>query len=587
MNAFKKLFLVLKNLKIINSFYFLVLLSIIASLLEVLSITSVLPLVGMLIDPEAFKQYAIFNHLFKFFDQFNLARLNLFNDQNQIVLLFIFVIFVIFVIKFFFQLFFEWYRANIVYIIDYKLTSYLYNFYLNKTYNFHVDTNTSKLHRNIQGDAKAISNIFRSIVIIFTEILIILGLLSVLFFLYWKITAIALFLLVFAGAAILFFTGKLNFILGKKLHIETQKRIKFLIDGFEGIKDFIIYDKIKVFYEMFDVSNKEYGKASKIYSILIILPKLIIEFLFILGILAVLSSFILSEKSLDQFLPLIALFIISIVRIAPSTFRIINSSQQIRFNKASIDHIFKDVISAIKLVDIKNPVIIKNEINFHKKLELKNVNFSYKNNKKILRNLNFSISKGQCIGIFGSSGTGKSTLLNIITGLFQADSGKVLSDENNIYKNIKSWRKNIGYVPQNVYLLDENIKKNISLNLNSNSLNKINFEYALKISGLKEMNKNLTLRLQKTLGEKGRKISGGQAQRIGIARAIYNKPSILIFDEATNSLDKKIELKIFDSIYKLKNKNTIIIVSHKLQLLKKCHKVYEFNKGKLYNKKII
>ena len=587
MNAFKKLFLVLKNLKIINSFYFLILLSIIASLLEVLSITSVLPLVGMLIDPEAFKQYAIFNHLFKFFDQFNLARLNLFNDQNQKVLLFIFVIFVIFVIKFIFQLFFEWYRANIVYIIDYKLTSYLYNFYLNKTYNFHVDTNTSKLHRNIQGDAKAISNIFRSIVIIFTEILIILGLLSVLFFIYWKITAIALFLLVFAGAAILFFTGKLNFTLGKKLHIETQKRIKFLIDGFEGIKDFIIYDKIRVFYEMFDVSNKEYGKASKIYSILIILPKLIIEFLFILGILAVLSSFILSEKSLDQFLPLIALFIISIVRIAPSTFRIINSSQQIRFNKASIDHIFKDVISAIKLVDIKNPVITKNEINFHKKLELKNVNFSYKNNKKILRNLNFSISKGQCIGIFGSSGTGKSTLLNIITGLFQADSGKVLSDENNIYKNIKSWRKNIGYVPQNVYLLDENIKKNISLNLNSNSLNKINFEYALKISGLKEMNKNLTLRLQKTLGEKGRKISGGQVQRIGIARAIYNKPSILIFDEATNSLDKKIELKIFDSIYKLKNKNTIIIVSHKLQLLKKCHKVYEFNKGKLYNKKII
>ena len=587
MNSFKKLFLVLRNLKIINSFYFLVLLSIIASLLEVLSITSVLPLVGMLLDPEAFKQYAIFNHLFKFFDQFNLARLNFFNDQNQIVLLFIFVIFVIFVIKFIFQLFFEWYRANIVYIIDYKLSSYLYNFYLNKTYNFHVDTNTSKLHRNIQGDAGAISNIFRSIVIIFTEILIILGLLSVLFFLYWKITAIALFLLVFSGATILFFTGKLNFILGKRLHIETQKRIKFLIDGFEGIKDFIIYDKIKVFYEMFNVSNKEYGKASKINSILTILPKLIIEFLFILGILAVLSSFILSEKSLDQFLPSIALFIISVVRIAPSTFRIINSSQQIRFNKASIDHIFKDVLSAIKLVDIKNPVKIKNEIHFHKKLELKNVNFSYKNNKKVLRNLNFSISKGQCIGIFGSSGTGKSTLLNIITGLFQADSGKILSDENNIYKNIKSWRKNIGYVPQNVYLLDENIKKNISLNLNSNFLNKINFEYALKISGLKKMNKNLTLRLQKTLGEKGRKISGGQAQRIGIARAIYNKPSILIFDEATNSLDKKIELKIFDSIYKLKNQNTIIIVSHKLQLLKKCHKVYEFNKGKLYNKKIV
>ena len=587
MNSFKKLFLVLRNLKIINSFYFLVSLSIIASLLEVLSITSVLPLVGMLLDPEAFKQYAIFNHLFKFFDQFNLARLNFFNDQNQIVLLFIFVIFVIFVIKFIFQLFFEWYRANIVYIIDYKLSSYLYNFYLNKTYNFHVDTNTSKLHRNIQGDATAISNVFRSVVIIFTEILIILGLLSVLFFLYWKITAIALFLLVFSGATILFFTGKLNFILGKRLHIETQKRIKFLIDGFEGIKDFIIYDKIKVFYEMFDVSNKEYGKASKINSILTILPKLIIEFLFILGILAVLSSFILSEKSLDQFLPSIALFIISVVRIAPSTFRIINSSQQIRFNKASIDHIFKDVLSAIKLVDIKNPVKIKNEIHFHKKLELKNVNFSYKNNKKVLRNLNFSISKGQCIGIFGSSGTGKSTLLNIITGLFQADSGKILSDENNIYKNIKSWRKNIGYVPQNVYLLDENIKKNISLNLNSNFLNKINFEYALKISGLKKMNKNLTLRLQKTLGEKGRKISGGQAQRIGIARAIYNKPSILIFDEATNSLDKKIELKIFDSIYKLKNQNTIIIVSHKLQLLKKCHKVYEFNKGKLYNKKIV
>ena len=580
-----KLILLIKNLKINFYLYSLIFFSIISSFLEILSISSIIPIMGIIIDANIVSKFPIIDDLFQYFDQLDFIQSQIFENKNYLTLMLIYLMIIVFFVKFVFQIFFEWYRADIVYKIDYKISSYLFNYYLNKPYYFYVDTNTSKLHRNIQGAAGGVSNIFRSIIIIFTETLIVLGLLSLLLYYDWKVTAMTLFLLLVAGSVFMISTSKLNISLGRKVHIHTEKRISHLINGFEGIKDFIIYDKIKSLYKIFDNSNQAYGKANRLFSVIAILPKLIIEFLFIFGILIALLYFSLKEQNLNEFLPLISLFVLSMIRIAPSTFRIINASQQIKFNKTSIDHIYADLMSAIKQINLKSLSQNKYEIKFSKNIQLKNINFSFKKNKtKVIKNLNLSLKKGDCIGIYGDSGSGKSTLLNIITGLFKPVSGNIFCDDVNIHKNIKSWRKNIGYVPQNVYLIDEDIKKNISLNINSKLYNKINLNYALQISGLKKMYKNISFRLKKTLGEKGQKISGGQVQRVGIARAIYQRPNILIFDESTSSLDKDIEKKIFKSIYNLKGKNTILIVSHKLELLKKCDKIYKFKNGQLIQK---
>ena len=274
------------------------------------------------------------------------------------------------------------------------------------------------------------------------------------------------------------------------------------------------------------------------------------------------------------------------IRIAPSCFRIITSNQQIKFNKASIDNISKDLKYGISIKNYPNLNKTKNLINFNKEIKFKNVNFSYNKGKKILKNLNLNIKKGEFIGVYGSSGSGKSTFLNILAGLFKPNTGKIISDNNDIFQNIKSWRKNIGYVPQKVYLLDENIVKNVSLEFKKYLNDKDKFKEAIDIAGLKKVSNNLKLRQKDSIGEKGDKISGGQAQRVGIARAIYNKPEILIFDEATSSLDKHIEKKIINSIYKLRGKKTVIIVSHKLELLKNCDKIFKFENGKMIKKRI-
>ena len=556
--------------------------SVISSLLEILSISSVLPLMGIIIDPEIFLKN---EYLANFLQHNYLDKILKENLNNNIVTLLIFLIIIIFTTKFMFQIFFEWYRANIIYNIDRRISSSLYKFYINLPFKFHVNTNTSKLHRNIQVDAKSVSNIFRSLIIIFTESLIILGLVSILLYIDWLITFSTLLSLTLTGSIFLFLSGKFNISLGKKVHKESEKRIKHLINGFEGIKDFIIYDKISNFFELFDKSNKNYANANKYFSIIIALPKIIIEFLFILVILSVLLYFTLIDRSINQFLPVITLIVVSMIRIAPSCFRIITSNQQIKFNKVSIDNIFKDLKYGISIKNYPNLKKSKNFINFNKEIKFKNVNFSYSKGKKILKNLNLNIKKGEFIGVYGSSGSGKSTFLNILAGLFKPNTGRVISDNNDIFQNIKSWRKNIGYVPQKVYLLDENIAKNVSLEFKK-QLNDKNFKEAIDIAGLKNVSNNLKLRQKDSLGEKGDKISGGQAQRVGIARAIYNKPEILIFDEATSSLDKNIERKIINSIYKLRGKKTVIIVSHKLELLKNCDKIFKFENGKMIKRRI-
>ena len=556
--------------------------SVISSLLEILSISSVLPLAGIIIDPEIFlKNEYLANFLqHNYFDKILKENLN-----NNIAILLIFLIITIFTTKFLFQIFFEWYRANIIYNLDRKISSYLYNYYINLPFKFHVNTNTSKLHRNIQGDATSVSNIFRSLNIIFTDSLIILGLVSILLYIDWFITFATLLFFAFTGSIFLFLSGKFNVSLGKKVHKESEKRITHLINGFEGIKDFIIYDKISNFFELFDKSNKNYANANKYFSIIISFPKIIIEFLFILVILSVLLYFTLIDQSINQFLPVMTLIVVSMIRIAPSCFRIITSNQQIKFNKVSIDNIFKDLKYGIRIKNYPKLKKSKNFINFNKEIKFKNVNFSYSKGKKILKNLNLNIKKGEFIGIYGSSGSGKSTFLDILAGLFKPNTGKIISDNNDIFQNIKSWRKNIGYVPQKVYLLDENIAKNVSLEFKKHLNDKKSFKEAINIAGLKNFSNNLKLRQKDSIGEKGGKISGGQAQRVGIARAIYNKPEILIFDEATSSLDKHIEKKIINSIYKLRGKKTVIIVSHKLELLKNCDKIFNFENGKMIKKK--
>jgi len=219
---------------------------------------------------------------------------------------------------------------------------------------------------------------------------------------------------------------------------------------------------------------------------------------------------------------------------------------------------------------------------FKSKIKIKNLKYKYSEKLNyILNNINLNISKGEFIGIIGSSGSGKSTLVDLLMGLLTPSSGEICIDNININDDKSSWQRKIGYVPQNIFLIDDSIKNNIAFGIEGDKIDELKLNKAIEESQLKAFINSLEIGFETKVGERGAQISGGQLQRIGIARALYNDPEILILDESTASLDTLTENGIMDSINKLKGEKTIIMISHRFSSLKDCDKIYEIRDGKI------
>ena len=243
--------------------------------------------------------------------------------------------------------------------------------------------------------------------------------------------------------------------------------------------------------------------------------------------------------------------------------------QNIRYYRTALDNIFSETQELRRSVKILNNE--QERLSFNSSIEINNVSFSYDKESQLLNNLNFKINSGDLIGVYGKSGRGKSTLIDIITGLIKPQSGEILCDKVSIYNNIKSWQSIIGYVPQSVYLLDDTILKNIVFEPNQLNSDKLNI--VLDQSGLKDWVESLPNGLSTVVGDEGAKVSGGQKQRIGIASSLYKDSKILILDEPTSSLDIDTENSIINNIVQLKGEKTIILISHKMSIIERCDKI--------------
>jgi len=219
------------------------------------------------------------------------------------------------------------------------------------------------------------------------------------------------------------------------------------------------------------------------------------------------------------------------------------------------------------------------EIKFNKKIELKNVSFSYEENKDILKDINLIIKKGEKVGIVGESGSGKSTLVDLIIGLYKPKKGKIFIDNVELNeKNLKSWRKKIGYIPQNIYLFDGTVAENVAF---GEDFDENRVKEVLKLANILDFLEKNHQGIYTRVGENGVKLSGGQKQRVAIARALYNNPEILVLDEATSALDNETEKKIMDEIYKIGKNKTMIIIAHRISTLDRCDRIIKLENGKI------
>ena len=264
----------------------------------------------------------------------------------------------------------------------------------------------------------------------------------------------------------------------------------------------------------------------------------------------------------------------------PSLNRVISSSQFLVHYNSIILEIIKQFKINSSFLGLNNKPI-KKDFNFKKSLNVKNLSFFYSNNKKIFSNLDFEIKKNETIGIIGKTGTGKSTFINILSGLIKTDKGRITIDNIDIKKVLSNYNPLFAIIPQSIFLLDDSILSNVAFGVDKQKINKKIFFESVRLAQLDKFIKSLPLKENTNVGERGIKLSGGQIQRIGIARALYFRPKILILDEATSSLDQKTESEFMKMLYFLKRKLTIIIVSHRMSTLTKCDKVFKIDNSKI------
>ena len=310
------------------------------------------------------------------------------------------------------------------------------------------------------------------------------------------------------------------------------------------------------------------------------IPRIFLELVALVGLSLLLFTMLMQDLKINNIIPVIGVFAAAAFRIMPSVNRIIGQFQIIRYGMPIINKINKEITQINFEENYLN--ISDEKILFKDKIQLENVEYSYETRSQIvLSNITFEVPLYSQIGIVGESGSGKSTLVNLMLGLLKPNKGEVKVDGKNIQSNLKSWQHQIGYVPQNIYLMDDTLKNNIALGEETEDIDDKLIKDAVKLSGLQNFISNLPNGLDTIVGERGAQISGGQLQRVGIARALYNKPKVLILDEATSSLDLDTEKNLMKEIEKLKGTITLIIISHRLSTISNCDKILKIKGGKI------
>ena len=506
-------------------------------------------------------------------------------DKKVLAMYMLITLVMVFIIKNSFLVFVNYFSGMILKRIRENLTNKMFRDYINSKYEFHIQRNSADLIRNVNSEvSKAVYYIIGHVSLI-KEILI---LFMIFLILTVTSTKASLLIFVFLGIfSIIFFlfTRKSSQVRGKLIQEYWGKQTRTLKHGMGSIKEIKILKKEKFIFKIFQFNTNMIESYNFMQSFIVTLPRLFLEVITILGISAILISFTFSDQSIESFIPLIVLISVSAVRLIPSFSVISQSIATIKYQSASFELIIKEINDMQKLTRFRNdqgiPEVIE-KINFDNKIEIKNLTYNYPlTEKKIIENISFEIKPGERVGIAGKSGAGKSTLLDLLCGLLQPSEGKIIVDGIDINKKENNWKEQIGYVPQETYLLDDTIKSNIAFGLEEKDFDDKRFKKALKMSQLDGFIETLPEKELTNVGDQGIRLSGGQKQRIGIARALYFMPKILILDEPTSALDGENESLILNDMYNLNSKITLIIISHRMNVFENCQKIYTLKMGKL------
>lgn len=454
----------------------------------------------------------------------------------------------------------------------------LFSSYLRQPYAFHLRRNSAQLIGNAVNEVQVFCHVMLlSGLQLVTESFVLFGIAAVLIALEPLGALIIVGTVGVLALGFHFATRRAVLRWGEARQLHEGRRIQHLQQGLGGVKDVLLLGREREFLEQYRIDNVGSARVSQRQQTLFQMPRLGLELIAVIG-LAVLVWVMLSRgRSVDAIIPTLGLFAAAGFRIMPSLNRVINSTQNVRYALPVISTLHEEL-------QLPGQPIVTNapRVKFAEHIRFNGVCYTHPGAARpALNDINLSIAHGATVGFIGDSGAGKSTLVDVLLGLLTPDAGQVEVDGRDVAGNRRGWQQNIGYVPQSIFLTDDSLRRNIAFGVPAQDIDAGAVQRAIEAAQLDEFIATLPAGLDTMVGERGVRLSGGQLQRVGIARALYHDPPVLVLDEATSSLDALTERGVMEAVGALHGSKTIVIVAHRLSTLADCDWVYRLSGGRL------
>ena len=553
-----------------KSFSILLGLMLIGVMLETLSIGMVIPAIAVLVQDDIALRYPVIAPV--------LAWLGNPSPQKLMMTAMLLLV-VVYFIKNLYLVFLIWWRARFTLRVKIQTAQKLFATYMFQPYKFHLQRNSAQLISNVNGEVIMFSNFLTSGVTLMTECLVLFCIGALLIIMEPIGAMIVVFVPGLVVSVFNYITRRRVIHWGKERQINDRLRIQHLLQGLNGVKDVKLLGRERSFLDQYLIHNTQSARMIQRHTILQQMPRLFIEILAISGLAILVVTMVAQKQDMTVIVTTLGLFAAAAFRLLPSIHRILEALQGVRFGLPVIDNLCEE----LKLAQFERSINNGHDaFEFTTEILLNDINYTYSGaSTPSLSNVSLQINKDECVGFIGPSGSGKSTLIDVILGLLTPNSGQVMVNNYDIQEDLRGWQKQIGYVPQSIYLSDNTLRANVAFGIVDEQIDDTAVERAIKAAQLDEFVSTLSEGLDTIVGERGIRLSGGQRQRIGIARALYHDPTVLVLDEATSSLDTVTESGIMKTVTKLQGSKTILIVAHRLSTVENCNRLYQLEQGRL------
>ena len=565
----------------------LALLILIGGLLETVGVSMLLPVVQAIMDPEQLMENELVGKVTK--------ALHI-ETSRQLIILMLGALIALYVVKNAYLLFQTYVQNTFVTRNRNRMISRVMREFLNRPYEEYLGADIPTVFRLTDSD---IPNAFQLILVMIqmvTEI-VVAGFLCIVLVLVSPVMSLFIFC-IFLGMTLMItkvLKPRLNAIGHKNQQIQSRIA-KWRIQSIYGLKDVKVLHREEFFVRNYYESGAIGADVARNYAVFNNLPRLLIETIFMASMLLFIMLYMLRGGNITVLIPQLSAFAVAGIRVMPGTNRINTYLSEIAYSQPCLDYLYENLTANMKM-DVNGSVTglargggaQTQEVRTHlqDKIVLDHITYAYPNTEKnIFTDAHMEVKKGQSVGIMGPSGAGKSTVVDILLGLLRVQAGTITCDGVNIFDNYADWLSKIGYIPQSIYLIDESIRDNIAFGIDGDKIDDRRIWEVLEEAQLKEFVEELPEGLDTTIGDRGVRISGGQRQRLGIARALYHNPEILVFDEATSALDNDTEKAVMDAINNFHGRKTMVIIAHRLNTIAKCDVIYKVDGEKIVETKL-